>query len=281
MASLVVGLSPPHSVINVGDDKQEWLTLLRLIATHRPAFPALWETAIMIMLGKYKQGEVRMEGAGNVPRPEVCRNEKYQLNDGYLMPANSQFLALSPTTKYSTVPAKGERIVVTYILMKPEHIASYQHVLLTKKSFPVPAFAHPVRKRLTKKGTDPYEEDTDMKELRLCADDTMDTRTTTVPVRPPEVWEQHERDGHMPKFPDCPVCVQEHGSVVKHVSSTTNSLHTLHLDTGFRGDLSLDGKRYFVVAGVRVQHEDKVMLVPFFIPVENKSGRITGSASAD
>ena len=41
-----------------------------------------------------------------------------------------------------------------------------------------------------------------------------------------------------------------------------------------RGDLSLDGKRYFVVAGLRVQHEDKVMLVPFFIPVENKSGLV-------
>ena len=72
MASLVMGLSPPHSVINVGDDKQEWLSLLHLIATHRPAhlqheyttiliqigdvmpvksFPAMWETATMIMLG--------------------------------------------------------------------------------------------------------------------------------------------------------------------------------------------------------------------------------------
>ena len=184
------------------------------------------------------------------------------------MPANNQFLALNPTIKYSIVPAKGERIVVTYILMKPEHIASYQDVLLTKKSFPVPACAYPVRKLLTKKGPDPYEEDTDMKGLRLCADDTMDTRTT-VRGRTSEVWEQHERDGHMPKFPDCPVCVQEHGSVVKHFSSTTNSLHTLHLDTGYWGDLSLDGKRYFVVAGLRVQREDKVMLIPFFIPVEN------------
>ena len=44
----------------------------------------------------------------------------------------------------------------------------------------------------------------------------------------------------------------------------------LHLKTGYWGDLSLDGKRYFVVAGLRVQHEDKVMLVPFFIPVVKK-----------
>ena len=115
-----MGLSPPHSIINVGDDKQEWLSLLHLIAMHRPAhlqheyttiliqigdvmpvksFPAMWETATMIMLGKYKQGEVWMGGAGNVPCPEVCRNDKYQLKDGYLMPANNQFLALNPTTK--------------------------------------------------------------------------------------------------------------------------------------------------------------------------------------
>ena len=72
MTSLVMGFSPPHSGINVGDDKQEWLALLHLIATHRPAhlqheyttiliqagdlmpvksFPAMWETATMIMLG--------------------------------------------------------------------------------------------------------------------------------------------------------------------------------------------------------------------------------------
>ena len=219
LSSFVMGLSPPHSVINVGDDKQEWLTLLHLIATHRPAhlqrdyttiliqvgeampvksFPAMWETATMIMLGKYKQGEVWMEGAGNLPCPEVCRQDKHPVKDGYLAPANNQFLALSPTTKYSMMPAQGERIVVTYVLLKPEHIASYQHTLLDKKGFPIPAFACPVRKRVTKQGPDPYEEDTDMKELRLCADATMDTKST-LPSRAPEVWEQHERDAHMPK----------------------------------------------------------------------------------
>ena len=182
MSSLVMGLSPPHSVINVGDDQQEWLTLLHLIATHRPAhlqhdyttilihvgdvmpvksFPATRETATMIMLGKYKQGEVWMEGAGNLPCPEVCRQDKYQVNDGYLAPANNQFLALSPTTKHSIMPAKGERIV-TYVLLKPEHI-SYQHTLLNKKGFTVPTFAYPVRKRLITKGPDPYEEDTDIR----------------------------------------------------------------------------------------------------------------------
>ena len=157
MSSLVIGLSPPHSVISVGDDQHEWLALLHLIATHRQAhlqheyttiliqvgdvmpvksFPAMWGTATMIMLGKYKQGEVWMEGAGSLPCPEVCRQDKYQLKDGYLVLATNQFLALSPTTKYSIVPAKGERNVVTYILLKPEHIASYQHTLLNKKGFP-------------------------------------------------------------------------------------------------------------------------------------------------
>ena len=78
----------------------------------------------------------------------------------------------------------------------------------------------------------------------------------------------------MPKLPDCPVCVQEHGSVVRHFSSTSNSLHTLQLDASYWGDLSLDVKRYFAVAGLRVQHKDNVMLVPFLIPVENKTGLV-------
>ena len=43
-----------------------------------------------------------------------------------------------------------------------------------------------------------------------------------------------------------------------------------HLDTGNWGDISLDRKRYFVVAGLRVQHDDKSL----FIPTENKSGLI-------
>ena len=62
-------------------------------------------------------------------------------------------------------------------------------------------------------------------------DETLDAKPP-VPYRPPEVWEQRERDGHMPKLPDCPVCVEEHGSVVPHFFSASNSLHTLHLDRG-------------------------------------------------
>ena len=52
-SSLVMGLSPPRSVINVGDDKQEWLTLLHLIATHRPAHLQHDYTTILIQVGDH------------------------------------------------------------------------------------------------------------------------------------------------------------------------------------------------------------------------------------
>ena len=51
-----------------------------------------------------------------------------------------------------------------------------------------------------------------MKELRTCADETLDAKPPA-PFRPPEVWEQHEHDGPLPKLPDCPDCVEEHGSL--------------------------------------------------------------------
>ena len=110
-----------------------------------------------------------------------------------------------------------------------------------------------------------------MKESRECAEEVVD-KTSSPSIRPPEVWEQHERDGHMPKLSDCPICVEEHGSVVRYFASTSSSLRTLHLDTRYWDDLSLDGKRYCLVAGLRLQHEDEVILVPFFMRVENKSG---------
>ena len=37
--------------------------------------------------------------------------------------------------------------------------------------------------------------------------------------------------------------------------------YNLHLDTVCWGDLSLDGKRYFVAAGIRVQHDKQVLVV--------------------
>ena len=149
--------------------------------------------------------------------------------------------------------------MVTYTLMKLEHIASYQHVLLTKKSFPVPAFAYPVRKRLT----DPYEEDTDTKELIVCADDTMDTRTTV-----PNRLRYGNNTNGMDRLPGVRTGAWISGQALLQYYPQL----ALDLDTGCWGDLSLDGKRYFVVAGLRVQREDKVMLFHFFTPVENKTG---------
>ena len=96
--------------MNVGDDKQEWLTLLHLIATHRPAHLQHEHTTILLRIGDVMPVK-SMEGAGNVPCPEVCRKDKRQLKDGYLVPANNQFLALNPTTKYSIVPAKGRALL--------------------------------------------------------------------------------------------------------------------------------------------------------------------------
>ena len=73
---------------------------------------------------------------------------------------------------------------------------------------------------------------------------------------------------------NCQIVQYVFSSVVRQFSSTSNSLQTLHLDTGYWGDLNLAGKRYFVVAGLRAQHEDKVMFVPFFIPLEHKTGLV-------
>ena len=52
-----------------------------------------------------------------------------------------------------------------------------------------------------------------MKDLLECAEDVLD-KTSSMPARPPKAWEQHEREGHMPKLSDCPICVEEHGSVL-------------------------------------------------------------------
>ena len=79
-----MGLHPPHSVVNVEASRHEWLSLLHLLATHRPAhlqhdyttiilqvgdvmpiqvIPEIWESATMIMLGKCKNGEIWSEGS--------------------------------------------------------------------------------------------------------------------------------------------------------------------------------------------------------------------------
>ena len=187
LTSCILGLDPPHSVVNVDASRQEWLRLLHLLATHRPThlqhdyttiiiqtgdfmpvqqIPNMWEKATMIMLGKYKNGEIWTEGSGTTPCPSTCLSDKYKVTDGHLIPVDNQFVDMNLLQKYAIVPAKGDRIVITYVLLKPEHVASYQHALLTKNEFPVPPFAYPTRKRLVKKGPDPHEESLDMKQLR-------------------------------------------------------------------------------------------------------------------
>ena len=293
ITSCVLGLDPPHSVVNVDANRQEWLQLLHLLASHRPThlqhpyttillqtgdfmpiqkIPNMWEKATMIMLGKYRNGEIWTEGSGTTPCPSTCLSDKYKVTDGYLIPADNQFVDLNLLQKYAIVPAKGDRIVVTYVLLKSEHIASYQHALLTKHEFPVTPFAYPVRKRLVKKGPDPSEESLDMKQLRLLGEHLTDKPVSS--TRSPEEWEQHERNGHYPKLPDCPVCTEEQGPVVRHHAYGSTSLNTLHLDTGYWGDWSLDEKRYFIAAALRVQHDGSGILIPFFIPIENKSAII-------
>ena len=226
LTSCVLGLHPPHSVVNVDASRAEWLSLLHLLATHRPAhlqheyttillqvgefmpvrsFPTMWERATMIMLGKYKNGEIWPEGSGTTPCPSTCLTDQYKVTDGHLVPADNQFIDLNQFTKYAIVPAKDDRSVVTYALLKPEHVAAYQHAVLTKHDFPGTPSAYPTRKRLVKKGPDPSEEDPAMKHLRHLGEHLTDTTSSS--TRPPEEWEKHERNGHIPKLPDCPVCV--------------------------------------------------------------------------
>ena len=100
-------------------DKQDWLHLLHLIASHRPAhlqhdyttsllqvgdvmpvqaFPNMWEAATMITIGKYKQGDVWMKRQGDVPCLELCCKEKYKVTDGYL-PACSAHQAFTSSSR--------------------------------------------------------------------------------------------------------------------------------------------------------------------------------------
>ena len=132
----VLGLDPPHSVVNVEQVKQGWFHLLHLIASHRPAclqrdyttillqvgdvmpvqaLPNMWEAAMMILTGNHKRSEIWIEGQGDVPCPELCCSDKYKVTDGYLTLANNEFLALNKATKYSILFAQGEGIVLTFI----------------------------------------------------------------------------------------------------------------------------------------------------------------------
>ena len=139
LTSCVLDLDPPHSVVNVDASRQEWLSLLHLLATHRPThlqhdyttivlqtgdfmpvqqFPNMWEKATMIMLGKYKNGEIWTEGSETTPCPSTCLSDKHKVTDGHLIPVDNQFADLNLLQKYAIVPAKGDRIVITCVLQK-------------------------------------------------------------------------------------------------------------------------------------------------------------------
>ena len=128
LTSCVLGLDPPHSVVNVDASRQEWLHLLHLLATHRPThlqhdyttiliqtgdftpvqpFPNMWEKATMIMLGKYKNGEIWTEGSGTTPCPSTCLSDKYKVTDGHLIPVDNQFLDLNLIAKVCHRSCKG------------------------------------------------------------------------------------------------------------------------------------------------------------------------------
>ena len=117
----------------------------------------------------------------------------------------------------------------------------------------------------------PQLEDLEMKSLTDLAASTMD-ELTGPPQPPAHVWGKHERNGHLPEPLDCPICVDKQGTIVKHAPNATPRLHTLNLDMGYWDEVNVDGKKHFVVAGIRVKHEDSYMVVRDFLPVENKSG---------
>ena len=195
--------------------------------------PETWAMVTAISLGKHKQGEFWIEGSGQTSCPQIGCVERIDKLKADLLPVLNQFVELKPDQKYAIMHAKGVRTVVFYVLTKSEHIASYQHQILTKNEFPVPAFAYPVRKRLLKTGPDPsLLENPERKILNELGANTMD-EPTGPPQRPAHVWEEHERNGHLPKLPDCLVCVKEQSMIVKHAPNATPRLHTLSLYTGY------------------------------------------------
>ena len=161
-----MGLSPPHSVINVGDGKQKWLTLLLLIATHRPAHIQHEYTTSLIQVGD-------------------------------VMPVKS-------------LPAVGD-CYRDYVGFEPNYQVFHSACKRGPHCHESDLYLDETRARCFVPACSPHQEP----RPQALGKASMGTRTT-VPGCTPEVWEH----GHTPKFPDCPVCVQEHGSVVKHFSST-------------------------------------------------------------
>ena len=107
------------------------------------------------------------------------------VRDGDIVPASNQTVSLREGQKYA--------IAIPHCGLSARHPC--------KNEFPVPAFAYPVRNRLTKKGPDPAcEPDPEIDMLKDVVDKALD-EAETKEQRPATVWEQHERDGRLPKDP--------------------------------------------------------------------------------
>ena len=53
LTSCVLGLHPPYSVVNVDASRHEWLSLLHLLPTHRPAHLQHEYTTILLQVGDF------------------------------------------------------------------------------------------------------------------------------------------------------------------------------------------------------------------------------------
>ena len=117
--------------------------MVLLIGPAQPVqeLPETWEMGTIIALGKHKQGELWIEGSGQAACPQLGRMEHVNNLKGDLVPVLNKFIEMKCDQNDAIMPAKGVKIVVLYILIKSEHIASNQHEILTKNEFPVPTFA--------------------------------------------------------------------------------------------------------------------------------------------
>ena len=123
-----------------------------------------------------------------------------------------------------------------------------------------------------KKGPDPFEEDPEMKDLRLSGE-----QLTDMPSRPPtrsaEEWRSTKGTDTF-QVPGLSCLFGRRRACCCHYAQNAPSLNTIHLDTGYWVDWSLDEKRYFIAAALRVEHAKAGILIPFIVPVENKSAAV-------
>eukprot|EP00971_Amphidinium_carterae_P269110 5338863-Amphidinium_carterae.1 len=96
-------------------------------------------------------------------------------------------------------------------------------------------------------------------------------------------WEQHCRDGHLPKRADCPICQVGSGPPVRHYTQETlmEKFGTLHVDLTGPLDLSEDKNLYILTAVHMVEAPSgESVLVPWAIPIKDKTGKIVAGELA-